>query len=135
VFKGAWLWLLALAFGFGGWAPSLVVELPAVEVLAFAFGFGSWVLSLVAKLPAVEVLALTSECDGWSEVLAVALLLVAFEVGRGLASVRLGWVFESGDGVEVAVGRYAFLIELYVSKLVYHDGLEDVHINKLSDLS
>jgi hypothetical protein len=59
--------LLALAFGLSGWAPSLVVELPAVEVLA-----------------------LTSGCDGWSEVLTVVLLLVAFEVGRGLASVRLG---------------------------------------------
>jgi hypothetical protein len=81
-------------------------------VLAFAFGF-----------------------DGRSGGLAVALLLVAFGVGRGLASKPLGLVLESGDVVEVAVGRYALLIEVYMSKIVYNDGLEDVHINKLSDLS
>jgi hypothetical protein len=92
-----------LTFGFGGWAPSLVVELPAVEALAFTFGFGGWVLGLAVELLAVEVVALTFGFDGWSGVLAVVLLLVAFEVGFG------DWV-----GMIVG-GRYASLTEVYVS--------------------
>jgi hypothetical protein len=90
---------------------------------------------LVVELPAVEVLALTSGFDGWNGVLAVVLLLIAFEVGRGLAFEPLGLVFGSGDWVEVAVGRYALLIEVYVSKIIYNNELEDVHSNKSSNLS
>ena len=74
----------------------MVVELPTVEIPAFTFGFGGWVP--VVELLAVEVVALTFRLDGWSGVLAVVLLL-------GL-----------GDWVEVVGGRYALLIEVYVSK-------------------
>jgi len=72
-----------LTFGFGSWASSLVVELPAVEVPAFTFGFSGWVLGLVVELLAIEVVALAFGFGGWSGVLAVVLLLVAFEVSRG----------------------------------------------------
>jgi hypothetical protein len=65
--------------------------------------------------------------------LAAALLLVAIEVGRGLNSEPLGFVLESSDGLEVA-GRYALLIEVYVRKIIYNDGLEDVLFNKSSNL-
>lgn len=102
-----------MTFEFGGWAPSLVVELSAVEALAFTFGFGGWVLGLAVELLAVEVVTLAFGFDGWSGVLAVVLLLVAFEVGHDLA---FALVFGFGDWVEVIVGgRYAFLIEVYVS--------------------
>ena len=102
-----------MTFGFGGWVPSLVVELPAVEVLEFTLRFGGWVLGLAVELLAVEVVALTFGFDGWSGVLAVVLLLVAFGVGHDLA---FELVFGFGDSVGVIVGgRYASLTEVYVS--------------------
>lgn len=113
----------------------MVVELPAAEVPAFTFGFSGWVPGLVVELLAIEVVASTFGFGGWSGVLAVVLLLVAFEVGRGLAFEPLGSVSGFSDWVEVAVGRYALLIEAYVSKIIYNDGLEDAHINKSSNLS
>ncbi len=45
------------------------------------------------------------------------LLLVAFELICGLAIVPLDLGFESDEGVEVAVGRFSFLIGVYVSKI------------------
>lgn len=133
--------LLTLVFGLNGWTWTwavelLVLELPVVELLALAFGFGGWAAGLAVELLAVELLALAFGFDGWSGALAVEPLVVAFEAGGGLAVEPLALAFGFGDlgeglavkggtgandiTVFVAVvleGRYASLMEVYVSKI------------------